>query len=838
MNYGYKKLYVKVLCFAFALFVAIYATGAVFAWFSNQIWQMKIMGNTTGAYFAYGNGSAEKQYDENNEWITSTGPFGIANRTHLRNLALLQDMGWFNKEGDDQYHFELAGNIEMWDHQRNYVLPPIGNQEYPFIGVFEGNGHTIHHLVISTNKLFLQGEPAKPDYKFSNSVGLFGMTGGNADIGNFILDYPTVEVYDSTTYTTASDDGPAAVGLAVGYVAENVKVHSIGVMGGALSVKKTNYITFNSILGDLHPKAKEGKDGHNITGSGNNFGADFDAEGIVERLQTIAKNNIAYDKDGKPYPLSFRLPNVSEKNGSYGIAQLEKLPFTITSASTYTNTYDTDGNLIALAAEVVSPRNIGYILGNENAVHNDTVEFGKPLYLASNNDYYLADENGNSTNTKPNANNDFPIPQWFYKPKTQWGNYYNTGAFTALSEEEMQEIYEDAPDLIDYIFGANEDGSYTFESIQLGGDFSNNGQLQLYCNDSNSRNSGAWSPHGMIEWNGGTYGVAYERDTYAVDEHGYYYDGDNSGGQGYVLSGYLMEDDLLCFTLDESGKKIPTNITGTKVPIDAYEGGIALPNNGIWFRPANKGKIRMVFYTDVTGGGGGFQILKLKRPQIDESNPFAVNWSNGRHSGTGDIETIEYNNYVIARNILFYLDFDVTDADLTAGYEYWICNSQGSTAGAKFVYLDIGASGMVTDQADSSKQVTAIDFIYEKIQILDEDIVDETTNKVLITKGSFVDENKNLYIETATMLTFGGTGAIVCFYYRQAGQTSETAITIDAAFQSTDNKNTLVHKPENKKASITTNIPAFWTKDAKGVVNGDNVYWEWTLPVSQTNDTP
>lgn len=57
------------------------------------------------------------------------------------------------------------------------IIPPIGNDEYPFIGNFNGGGYTISDLVVSTdiNKIY-NGNFLGSSYKFSNAVGLFGMT--------------------------------------------------------------------------------------------------------------------------------------------------------------------------------------------------------------------------------------------------------------------------------------------------------------------------------------------------------------------------------------------------------------------------------------------------------------------------------------------------------------------------------------------------------------------------------------------------------------------------------------------------------------------------------------
>ena len=147
---------------------------------------------------------------------------------------------------------------------KNYVLPPIGNSENPFNSIFNGNGHTISNLVVSTNKKILKDEPAGSDYAFSNSVGMFGMTGEKSDIKNFILTNPIVEVASTKTIDNVAQDtlysgsDPNAVGLAIGYVGGTAS--SIGVRGGKIAVREIpendKYTTFNSILGAIGPNIK------------------------------------------------------------------------------------------------------------------------------------------------------------------------------------------------------------------------------------------------------------------------------------------------------------------------------------------------------------------------------------------------------------------------------------------------------------------------------------------------------------------------------------------------------------------------------------------------------
>jgi hypothetical protein len=242
-----KIKFIKIANLIFAVVIALFVVGYTFAWFSNEKQAEEyenFSGIANGGYFAGGNG-------------TSTNPFFITKIEHLYNLSMLQNNGRLKGH---KYYFKLGNDIEMNnDLTDTTVIAPIGNDKYKFNGVFNGAGHTITNLVVSTNKNVLRStDPARAeDYEFSNAVGLFGMTDGGSEIKNFILDDPIIEVADSgTLYSDVSSDSsdssntqssPKTVGIAIGYVAGSASY--IGVAEGSLSVQRSGYTTKNSIVG-------------------------------------------------------------------------------------------------------------------------------------------------------------------------------------------------------------------------------------------------------------------------------------------------------------------------------------------------------------------------------------------------------------------------------------------------------------------------------------------------------------------------------------------------------------------------------------------------------------
>ncbi|MDE7087202.1 MAG: hypothetical protein K2O67_03315, partial [Clostridia bacterium] len=240
-----RKAY-NLSCLILAIIVAVFAVGYAFAWlFDYKGTDLIINGSSAGAYFAGGTGKEDD-------------PYIITNSTHMYNLAWLQNTGRLidpldPAKNQKKYYFKLGANVQM----KGVKLPPIGNDEYPFISEFDGKGYTISNLQITTDKSQLYACPVKndPNYKFSNAVGLFGKTGNISDgdkccIKNFILQDPEVEVSAAATapYNNGANKANNSVGLAVGYVAgvcQSIGVRALDDEKTALYVDKVGYSTFN-----------------------------------------------------------------------------------------------------------------------------------------------------------------------------------------------------------------------------------------------------------------------------------------------------------------------------------------------------------------------------------------------------------------------------------------------------------------------------------------------------------------------------------------------------------------------------------------------------------------
>ena len=219
----------KTKIFAMASLVATSLVGLVVstvAWFREtfDFTPDVISGSVQGSYYAGGDGS-------------SGDPFQIHDPIHLYNLAWLQYFGTYNKFTSNaltsQTYFIVTANLDM----TGWTLPPIGTEQYPFLGSFNGNGKAITGLT-STNNF---GSGVKTPQKFTGFssefpqpeiVGFFGVVGklpnetytytsANNRMVDFTLDGTTVQSRTSRTL----------IGIAAGYV--NGTMNGVKISGEA-----------------------------------------------------------------------------------------------------------------------------------------------------------------------------------------------------------------------------------------------------------------------------------------------------------------------------------------------------------------------------------------------------------------------------------------------------------------------------------------------------------------------------------------------------------------------------------------------------------------------------
>lgn len=250
-----------------ALLIIVISFSAIsFAWLASGKYlnfPSSFGGSATPAYFAGGDGSEKN-------------PFRITNAVHLYNLAWLQYLGYFNRRDGfnndrDQTYFALDGNIDM----RGRAIPPIGTEEYPFIGEFKGNGHKVTNLTISNKKGTgdLVYSPTNANFSSDNMlcrindstktqeieiVGMFGVTGNYKGYlkdylenhANAPADFKTAKVSVTNFYVdkihVRSNSAKTLAGLAAGYIGGNFS--NVGVYRS--DIKFAANAQANGIAGD------------------------------------------------------------------------------------------------------------------------------------------------------------------------------------------------------------------------------------------------------------------------------------------------------------------------------------------------------------------------------------------------------------------------------------------------------------------------------------------------------------------------------------------------------------------------------------------------------------
>lgn len=221
------------LLFVLAVMVLVFSVATpTLSWFVRAIYRQltdAFAASSIVSYFAGGTG-------------TETDPYQITMPKHLYNLAWLQNSGVF----DATTHFVLKNDINMagsisGQDTTGGAIPPIGTNENPFIGHFDGNGCVISNLWVSTDINDWKERPEGVTGYSSTHVGLFGAISGDAIVENFNLDRVEIKSHIDAT-----------IGIICGYADANIS--GVGVYNGILTV--TSGVTCQSeysLLGEISP---------------------------------------------------------------------------------------------------------------------------------------------------------------------------------------------------------------------------------------------------------------------------------------------------------------------------------------------------------------------------------------------------------------------------------------------------------------------------------------------------------------------------------------------------------------------------------------------------------
>ena len=212
-----------------------------------------IESNVHKSYFESGDGTKDIVRDDAGEIIS--GPYEIAHPIQLYYFAWLQYLGYFNQDNDedgtiDTVYFRLSQDIDMKEEDLQFILPPIGSQDNPFLGSFDGEGNTIKNLIVQNVNDGITEAPTTDNIQGVEIVGFFGVIGtleGDTysydtqanEIKNFVLENLTVKTQTAN----------ALIGLVAGYV--NGLVDCVGVVGSTVDIKAgTTPLSYTGNLSD------------------------------------------------------------------------------------------------------------------------------------------------------------------------------------------------------------------------------------------------------------------------------------------------------------------------------------------------------------------------------------------------------------------------------------------------------------------------------------------------------------------------------------------------------------------------------------------------------------
>ena len=292
--------------------------GMTFAWIGDNgmTSPIGITAHLHKSYFESGDGSAEYVLDGNGNIVQSeTGPFEIKYPIQLYYLAWLQELGYFNADEDNdgeidqQFHFYLSADLDM--SEDNFVLPPIGTQENPFIGTFDGQGHMIYNLTIGNNNSNVTDPPEGGDLSGVEIIGLFGVVGPlEGQTFTYVTSENEIKDLYIANVNVKTSNTKALIGIAAGYV--NASVSGVGVINSSVeftsshtALTYTENLSDYSLIGYCTDAYKDSVHAERVELSairereydvteeeaGDAWGGSINMEEIYTRLYSIARNN-------------------------------------------------------------------------------------------------------------------------------------------------------------------------------------------------------------------------------------------------------------------------------------------------------------------------------------------------------------------------------------------------------------------------------------------------------------------------------------------------------------------------------------------------------------------
>ena len=246
--------------------IGLITTGITFAWFTQAGTKLGLdnaAGDIFVKYFHSGTG------EEND-------PYTITEPVHFNNLTEL-----YSRHPDfyeQNYHFKLLNNIDMTTYPS---YRPIGSEEKPFGGNFDGQNYTVENLSVSGNGI--------------SDIGVFGYVTEDANIENLYFDNLTIDVTGAVNnkHNHEAHNSNAYVGYLAGHIDdarcfENTYVNNCEIIGHSV-LTKNDWGYFGrcdnaATLDEFINKA-------NGQGSGEEWGGSINMKGLNLRLRNMLNDS-------------------------------------------------------------------------------------------------------------------------------------------------------------------------------------------------------------------------------------------------------------------------------------------------------------------------------------------------------------------------------------------------------------------------------------------------------------------------------------------------------------------------------------------------------------------
>lgn len=301
------KITKKLLTYILLGFAAISATwaGVTFAWLAGATTEVNIEnlnGGVISQYFHCGDGSEE-------------APFSITRPVHLYNMTqLYENLPGFAEEN---HHFQLgydidgSGDLKFYDYDDDGVLiknsystslnmnyydslEPIGSEEHPFGGTFNGSNLTVDKLNISGDGV--------------SDIGVFGYVTDEAEIKDLYINNLTIDITGAVANAHDAHNTNAHVGYIAGHIDDaacftNTYVNNCEIIGHS-TLTKNDWGYFGrcdnaATLEQFINKAKDGP-GHEDTWGGSIAFNEFNQR-LYHYLNSNTSQSIRYKNGNTTY---------------------------------------------------------------------------------------------------------------------------------------------------------------------------------------------------------------------------------------------------------------------------------------------------------------------------------------------------------------------------------------------------------------------------------------------------------------------------------------------------------------------------------------------------------